>query len=150
LEAEALVDANATAIKNLIVGNGSSNDCSTTFTFTPPGGTTATHKGFCAPANHPQAGGTVSNTERWEIATLWSDTAAKRYVTATDGTTKYIVEFVGHIFGTGNVSTCGPVPVTVWPYCDTDGLQFRITAMAEGSIAGEARVMLQSTYVAAP
>jgi len=143
LEAETLVRLNATAIKNVIENAALSNTCEATFEI---GG--QDQKGFCSPANHPQAGAAVSSTERWRIADLFTDETAKRYVEIDDGS-RYIVEFLGHIFSANNNSQC-PTRVTTWPYCDQDPLQFRITAFAEGDIEGETSVVLQSTYVASP
>jgi len=147
LEGETLVDDNAAAIRDAIVGSSDSNDCSTTFNVD---GTS--QKGFCAPASNPQGGVTASVTERWQINDIWSDETLQRYVLTDDGT-KYIVEFVGHVLNEDNLSNCGmpgDPPITDWPFCPNDAMQFRITALAEGNTEGETQVMLQSTYVVAP
>jgi len=149
LEAEELVRLNATAIKAAIIQNPQANNCNATFSVNG-----ANSRGFCSPAEFPQS--TTGNlpadlTDRWLINGLFDD-SSNRYVTSTNGS-RYIIEFVGHTLDGNNVSQCSGASasqLTDFPYCQQDALQFRITALAEGDIPGEAQVMLQSTYVASP
>ncbi len=74
---------------------------------------------------------------------------------------KYIIEFMGFVPEPGTPSDCagtpgaGGVPTSLeldsteslWPYCQTDNMQFRVTALGTAGNEGEARVMLQSIYV---
>jgi len=146
IEAEAIVNFNATAIKNTIIGSAAAGDsCNATFIVD---GTS--QRGFCTPAKHPNVTTANRSIERWMITDLWSDATPQRYVENAQGS-KYIIEFVGHTLDSNNDTQCvDKSQLDNFPYCTQDALQFRITALAEGDIAGETRVMLQSTYVATP
>ncbi|MEM7359810.1 MAG: PilX N-terminal domain-containing pilus assembly protein [Pseudomonadota bacterium] len=145
IEGEEIARNNAPAIKAAIVGVDASDTCDATVTING-----AAEVGFCSPSNFPQtAGATPTTVERWQIPDIWSDTAPVSYIENADGS-KIIIEFMGHILNSDNDVNCGSAYVTTWPYCDADGYQFRITALAEGDANNNARVMLQSTYVVSP
>lgn len=140
LDAEELVRINASALKAAILANNTADSCDASFDNV---------KGLCTPAKHPNNLSAAKNIERWSMPSLWS--SGDSFRTTADGS-QFIVEFVGHVLNSDNESTCSlpPTPTpTQWFGCPTDALQFRITALAVGDTS-EARVMLQSTYIASP
>lgn len=145
IEGEEIARNNAPAIKTAIVGVAASDTCDATVTIDG-----AAEVGFCSPANFPQtAGATATTVERWQIPNIWSDTTPVSYIENAEGS-KIIIEFMGHILNENNEPNCSGAYVKTWPYCQFDGYQFRITALAEGDDNNNARVMLQSTYVVSP
>jgi len=136
LEAELLVRDNASSLKTAILASNDADSCDASFNGA---------KGLCTPAKHPNDLSLDKATERWSNPSLWS--AGDSFRTTPDGS-QFIIEFVGHVLNSDNVSTCTVAP-TQWYGCDGDALQFRITALAVGDTS-EARVMLQSTYIATP
>ncbi len=153
LEGEEIVRNNAIAIKAAIVNSADSDTCSATVAIDTVDASgvvidTVDESGFCSPANFPQtASAPVSTIERWKINDIWADTGPQNYI-STDSGSKIIIEFVGHILDENNQSNCTPL-IQVWPYCDDDNFQFRITVLATGDDNNAAQVVLQSTYVVA-
>lgn len=147
LEGELLVRDNAVAIFTAIFEIPAADNCAAVFNGSP---------GLCSPASNPQTPNAVPNAiERWETI-LFPPSTSTNVRTTPDGT-RYIIEFMGHIIGTNtdgsNNSLCADVGSdvnTVWPYCEFDPFQFRITALAMGDEANAGLVMLQSVYVASP
>lgn len=135
LEGENFVLDNADAVKNAIIGNVQADTCRASF---------ASQNGLCSTAKFPINPSANRTVERWQINNIWDD-SSNSFRTATNGA-RFIVEFMGHILSPNNATNCAS-PVTTWPYCDRDALLFRITALAVGDDVN-ARVMLQSTYVA--
>lgn len=122
--------------------------------------------GFCIPKEHDAAyaGGGALPVDRWAVGAgldVWSD--PDRHMTygyagnlQLPADPMFIIEFLGYRIPDDESSSCGgPVggppnaPNDTWPFCPSDPQHYRVTALGFGG-TGEARVMLQSTYLKSP
>ena len=121
-------------------------------------------EGYCLPNNRKAAPGP---DEQWEIADRWTATSTfSKELSASETASldipadykpRFIVEFLHFINEQNDLESCDAdnngvwdLPsgaFNTWPYCERDEKQFRITAIGYAGNNGQARVMLQSTFV---